>query len=39
MNVAVLIGLLPDIAILLNDKYDVRIDFEKDGAVQSAILR
>ena len=25
-----------DIAILLNDKYDVRIDFEKDGAVQSA---
>ncbi len=25
-----------DIAILLNDKYDVRLDFEKDGAVQSA---
>jgi aspartate kinase len=25
-----------DIAILLNDKYDVSLDFEKDGAVQSA---
>jgi aspartate kinase len=25
-----------DIAILLSDKYDVRLDFEKDGAVQSA---
>jgi aspartate kinase len=25
-----------DIAILLNDRYDVRLDFEKDSAVQSA---
>ena len=25
-----------DIAILLSDQYDVRLDFEKDGAVQSA---
>jgi len=25
-----------DIAILLSDKYNVRLDFEKDGAVQSA---
>jgi aspartate kinase len=25
-----------DIAILLNDKFDVRLDFEKDSAVQSA---
>ena len=27
---------VPDIAILLDDKYDIQLDFEKDGAVQSA---